>query len=109
MSKRSNIKAIYILLHVMNMYQMDHYNLRSVSIYLEKMYDIVPREILWKLLEKKKIMIAYIRAIQEMHEGVLVSVMTHRGETSDFLITMGLHQDAILSLYFFTFVLDVLT
>jgi len=44
-----------------------------------KTYDRVPRDILWKTLEKKEVRIAYIRAIKDMYEGTLTSVRTHDG------------------------------
>lgn len=59
---------------------------------------IVLREILWKIIENKWIRIAYIRAIQNMYEGVSTSVRH-----------IGLHQGSTLSTYLLTLILDVLT
>ena len=49
-------------------------DLHLVFIDLEKAYDRVPREILWKALEKKRFRISYIMAIKDMYEGASTSV-----------------------------------
>ena len=63
-----------------------------IFIDLEKTYDSVPREILWKVLEKKEVQVGYIRVIQDMYKGVMTRVRTPAGETIDFPIRIGLHQ-----------------
>lgn len=47
---------------------MDQQDLHLIFIDLEKTYYRVSREILWKLLEKKGIHIAYIQVIQDMYQ-----------------------------------------
>ena len=39
----------------------------------------VPREVLWRCLEKKRVSCAYIRVVKDMYEGVKMSVRTLRG------------------------------
>lgn len=65
-------------------------------------------KILWKILEKKEMRIAYIRVIQNIYEGVSTSVRVQGGETYDFSITIGLHQYSTLCPYIFTLILDIL-
>ncbi|KAL2947084.1 hypothetical protein AAZX31_20G050700 [Glycine max] len=109
MPGRSTMEAIYLLRRVMEQYRMDQQDLHLIFIDLEKAYDSVPREILWKALEKKGVRVAYIRAIQDMYDRVSTSVRTQGGESDDFPITIGLHQGSTLSSYLFTLILDVLT
>lgn len=63
MSGRSTIKAIFLLRCAIDQYRMDQQHLHLIFINLEKLYDRVPREIMWKALDKKGVMIAYIRDI----------------------------------------------
>ncbi|RZC29082.1 Ribosome biogenesis protein WDR12-like [Glycine soja] len=109
MPGRSTMEAIYLLRRVMEQYRMAQQDLHLIFIDLEKAYDRVSREILWKALEKKGVRVAYIRAIQDMYDRVSTSVRTQGGESDDFPITIGLHQGSTLSPYLFTLILDVLT
>ena len=41
-----------------------------------------------------------------MYEGVVTTIRSPAGETNEFPITLGLHQESILSPYLFTLVMD---
>lgn len=79
-----------------------------VFIYLEKACDRVPREFLLKVLEKKRVGIAYVQIIKDMHVRVTTSVRIQSEVTTNFPKIIGLYEGLTLSPYLFTLVLDVL-
>ena len=93
----------------MGLYKDRKVDLHMVFIDLEKAYDRVSREALWRCLEEKRVSPAYIRVIKDMYEGGRTHVRTPGGVSNDFAISMGLHQRSALSPFLFTLDLDELT
>ena len=100
MPSRSTIEAIYLIRKLMGLYRDKKVDLHMVFIDLEKTYDRVPREVLWRCLEEKRVSPAYIRDIKDMYEGWQTSVRTPGGVSNDFAVSMGLHQGSALSPFF---------
>ena len=106
---RSTIEAIHLLHSFMECYRDRKMDPHMVFIDLEKAYDRVQRDVLWKCLEKKGMPIEYTRIIRDMCEGVRTKVRTVLGDTANFFIDIGLHQGSALSPFLFTIVMDELT
>jgi hypothetical protein len=109
MLERSTMESIFLIRQLMERYRDKKKNLHMVFIDLEKAYDRVPREILWWVLEKKKVPIKYIEVIKNMYEGATTRVKVGEDNSEEFSITIWLHQGSILSPYLFVLVMDELT
>ncbi|GJU91015.1 retrovirus-related pol polyprotein LINE-1 [Tanacetum coccineum] len=70
MPGRSTTEAIHLLRSLMEKYRERQRDLHMAFLDLEKAYDSVPRELLWRTLKDKGIPRRYLRVIKDMYEGV---------------------------------------
>ncbi|GKA66575.1 retrovirus-related pol polyprotein LINE-1 [Tanacetum coccineum] len=94
---RSTIEAIHLLRSLMEKYREKQRDLHLASLDLEKVYDSVLRELIWRTLIDKGTPRRYLRVIRDMYEGAKTRIRTTVGNTDFFPVEVGLHQDLPLS------------
>nr|XP_043639362.1 uncharacterized protein LOC122610435 [Erigeron canadensis] len=116
----SNYRGIKLLSHTMKLWErVIDMRLRRVTKVaenqfsfmpdLEKAYDSVPRQLIWRTLQAKGVKGRYIRVIRDMYDRERTGVRTPVGNTELFSVDMDLHQGSALSPYLFTLILDELS
>jgi hypothetical protein len=109
MPGRSTMEAIFLIRQLMEKCREQKKDMHIVFINLKKVYDKMPRNIMWLALQKHKVSTKYITLIKDMYDNAATSVWTSNGDTNDFPINIGLHQGSALSSYLFAFVMDEIT
>ena len=106
---RGTVDAIFIVRQLMEKYRQGQKNLDIVFIDLEKAYDRVPREEIWRCLRLRGIPEYLVQSIMDMYQDSTTTIRTAVGETEPFRVNVGLHQGSVLSPFLFVTLMDVLT
>ncbi|GKC52249.1 retrovirus-related pol polyprotein LINE-1 [Tanacetum coccineum] len=106
---RSLVEAIHLIRSLIQKYRERQRDLHMAFLYLEKAYDSVPCELIWRTLVDKGTPKRYIRVIRDMYDGEKTRVRTSIGNTKSFPVEVGLHQGSTISPYLFALILDELS
>nr|GEW99284.1 hypothetical protein [Tanacetum cinerariifolium] len=104
--ERSSIEAIHLIRSLIEKYRERQRDLHLAFIDLEKAYNSVPRDLIWKTLIDKGASRRYIKVIRDMYNGAKTQVRTIIGNTEFFPVEVGLHQGSAISPYLFALILD---
>ncbi|XP_068222145.1 uncharacterized protein [Palaemon carinicauda] len=100
---------MFALRRLMEKYSEGQKELLIVFIDIEKAYDRVPRQDIWRCLRERGTPEKYVRLIRNMYEGAGTQIRTSVGFTETFGVGVWLHQGSSLSPYLFNIVIDVIT
>ncbi|KAL6546860.1 hypothetical protein OROMI_022581 [Orobanche minor] len=107
MPGRSATEAIHLVRRLMEKFRERRKDM--VFIDLEKAYDKIPRDVIWRSQEERSVSSPYVTAIKDMYSQVRTCVRTPVGDTQFFPVEVGLHQGSALSPLLFALILDVIS
>lgn len=108
MPGKGTTDAVFALRQMMEKHREKRMGLHLVFIDLEKAYDRVPRQEVWRCLRVKGVPEKYIRLVMDMYKGARTRVRSSAGFTRWLSVRVGLHQGSSLSPYLFDIIMDVL-
>ncbi|GJT42189.1 retrovirus-related pol polyprotein LINE-1 [Tanacetum coccineum] len=109
MPGRSMTEAIHLLRNLIEKYRERQRDLHMVFLALEKAYDSIPHELIWRTLIDKGTPRRYLRVIGDMYKGAKTRVRSIVGNTKFFPVKVSLYQGSAISPYLFALILDELS
>ena len=109
MPGKSTVDAIFIVRQLVNKRIDGNLAVFCGFVDLEKAYDRVPREVLYRCLRRKGVSEKLVRMVMETWQDCKTAVRTIEGLSREFEIGVGLHQGSALSPLLFAVIIDVLS
>ena len=96
--ERSTVDMLFVVRRIQELARRRRIPLYMCFVDLQKAYDSVNRELLWKMSARAGVPEEMIAAIRQFHDGMQAQVRMDDGELSDwFEVTQGLRQGCVLS------------
>ena len=96
--ERSTVDMLFVVRRLQELARRRRIPLYMCFVDLQKAYDSVDRELLWKVLARAGVPEEMIAVIRQFHDGMQAQVRMDDGELSDwFEVTQGLRQGCVLS------------
>ena len=83
---------MFVLRFLMEKHREGRSNLNMVFINLEKVYDRIPREEIWRSLRMRNVPEAYVEVIKDMFRETITSIRSEAGMGDMFKLKIGLHR-----------------
>ena len=99
--------AIFAAKQVLEKHRGMQKELHMVFIDLEKAYDRVPRQEVWRCLMENGVSEKDVRPVKEPYEVAIIQAKTRVGVEGKITVRMGLHRGSSLSPYLFDMTMDV--
>ena len=110
MPGRSTIDAVFSLRVIMEKYREGQKGLHMVFIDLEKAYDWVPWQEVWRCMREKGVPEKYVNIIQDTYDkSPDPCTVQCWWNMEKFPVKVGLHQGSALSPYLFNLIMDVIS
>ena len=89
---KSTTEPVFVLRQLQEKCREKNKDLHMVFVDLEKIFDRIPRDLIWWCLRKKVVPEENVSIVQDMYKSSKTQVLTKKGETEYFPIEVGLHQ-----------------
>ena len=106
---RGTTDAIFVVRQLQEKYLAANNRLYMAFIDLEKVFDRVPRKVIWWALRKLRVEEWIVRLVQEMYANARSHVHVGEGYSEEFEVKVGVHQGSVLSPLLFIIVLEALS
>ena len=106
---RGTTDAIFVVRQLQEKYLAANKRLYMAFVDLEKVFDRVPRKVIWWALRKLGVEEWIVRLVQGMYANARSRVCVGEGYSEEFEVKVGVHQGSVLSPLLFIIVLEALS